>query len=210
MKLYYHPLSSNARRARMAALMLAPQLRDTVEPVLVNLARGEQRAPAFLQLNPSGKVPVLVDGDFVLSESQAIMQYLAELAPGQTLWPAEAQARADVNHWMFWSASQWTPAVGVLNFEHFVKRMVVGPDARPDPARVAGGEREVRALAQLLDQHLQTRNWLSGERLSLADVSVAVMLMHTETAHLPTQGLPALAAWWGRVRELPAWQATET
>ena len=210
MKLYHHPLSSNARRARMAALILAPQLPEPVEAVLVDLTRGEQQAPAFLQLNPGGKVPVLVDGDFALAESQAIMQYLADKAPGQTLWPAETQARADVNRWMFWSASQWTPAISVLNFEHFVKRLVVGPEARPDPARVGPAAQEVRALAELLDTHLQHRTWLSGDRLSLADLSVAAMLMHTETAQLPTQGLAALTSWGDRVRALPAWQASES
>jgi glutathione S-transferase len=70
MRLYHHPFSSNSRRAILAAI----QLDVPVELVLVDLKNGEQRKPEFLRLNPNGKVPVLVDGDFVLWESHAIMQ----------------------------------------------------------------------------------------------------------------------------------------
>src|SRR5579883_2888675 len=105
MRLYHHPYSSNARRAAMAAVALdAP-----VELVFVNLATREQRKPEYLRMNPAGKVPLLEDGDFYLSESQAIMQYLADKTPGQTLYPAGLCARADVNRWMFWCAHHFQP-----------------------------------------------------------------------------------------------------
>ena len=114
MRLYHHPLSSNARRARMAAI----QLDVDVELVLVDLSKGEQRRPEFLRLNPNGRVPVLDDDGFILTESHAIMQYLAVRTPGQSLYPTAPQARADVNRWMFWSAQLFQPAVSVINWEH--------------------------------------------------------------------------------------------
>ncbi len=100
MRLYHHPMSSNARRAVMTVLHLGVD----VDLVLVDLAKGEQRRPEYLRLNPNGKVPVLEDQGFVLSESHAIMQYLADRTLGQTLYPEAIQARADVNRWLFWSA----------------------------------------------------------------------------------------------------------
>ncbi|MFD1710918.1 glutathione S-transferase family protein [Ottowia sp. GY511] len=207
MRLYHHPLSSNARRAVMAALHLAPRLPEPVELVLVDLAQGEHRQPDFLRLNPQGKVPVLVDGDFVLTESHAIMEYLVELAPGQTLWPADVQARADVNRWMFWSAQHLMPPVGVLNWERFVKGLTGG--GAPDAARIAAGEAECRAALAALDRHLNGRTWVAGDALSLADLALAAPLMHAQTARLPLGGLPHLAAWAARVQALPAWQQTE-
>lgn len=207
MRLYHHPLSSNARRAVMAALQLAPHLPEPVELVLVDLTQGEHRQPDFLRLNPQGKVPVLVDGDFALTESHAIMEYLAERAPGQTLWPADAQARADVNRWMFWSAQHLMPPVSVLNWERFVKGLT-GAGA-PDAAREAAGEAECRAALTTLDTHLNGRTWVAGDALSLADLALAAPLMHAQTARLPLDGLPHLAAWAARVQALPAWQQTE-
>ena len=77
MKLYYHPMSPNVRRVRLAAAVLGLELDEQ----LVDFAKGEHKAPAFLALNPNGALPVLVDGDFALSESRAIMQYLASKKP---------------------------------------------------------------------------------------------------------------------------------
>ena len=207
MILYHHLLSSNARRATMTALHLAPHLREPVSLQLVDLTTGAQQAPSYLQLNPAGKVPVLTDGDFSLSESPAIMVYLADNAPGQTLWPTDPKARADVNRWLFWCAAHFMPAVATLNWERFVKRLVSGQAA--DPARVAQGEADFHTHARLLDTHLANRDWVSGDTLSLADFSLAAPLMHEGTAGLPLTDYPHLRAWWDRVRALPAWQATE-
>ena len=90
MRLYHHPYSFNARRAVMTAL----HLKSPVELVFVDLAKGEQRQSQFLKLNPNHKVPVLEDDGFVLWESHAIMQYLADKTPRQTLYPTETRARA--------------------------------------------------------------------------------------------------------------------
>lgn len=207
MHLYHHPLSSNARRAVMTAHHLAPLLKAPVTLTLVDLMTGAHQTPAFKQLNPAAKVPVLTDGDFVLTESPAIMVYLAESAPGQTLWPAQLQARAKVNRWLFWCAAHFMPAVATLNWERFVKRMVTGEAA--DPARVGQGEAEFAAHAALLDAHLTGRDWVCGDALSLADFSLAAPLMHVQTARLQLAPFEHLNAWWGRVRELPAWQASE-
>jgi glutathione S-transferase len=207
MRLYHFSLSSNARRAVMTALHLASLLPRPVELVAVDLSKGAQRAPEFLRLNPNGKVPVLVDGDFVLNECYAIMQYLADCAPGQALWPSEPRARADVNRWMFWCANEFSPHLAILNFENWIKAMMGA--GSPDAARVAQAETELRARAAVLDAHLASRTWISGEQLSLADFALAASLMSTTQARLPVTDLPHLNAWWARVRELPAWQQTE-
>ncbi len=87
MRLYHHPFSFNARRAGMAAI----QLGVPVEPVFVDLPKGAQRQPQFLKLNPNHRVPALEDDGFILWESHAIMQYLADKTPGQALYPLEAR-----------------------------------------------------------------------------------------------------------------------
>ncbi|RKG57748.1 glutathione S-transferase family protein, partial [Corallococcus sp. AB011P] len=134
MKLYFHPLSGNSRRV----LLVAAHLDIPLERIVVDLTTGKQREASYLGINPNGRVPVLDDGGFVLWESRAIMVYLAEKTPGQTLLPTDAQGRADVNRWLFWCSSHMAPANTVLVLENFVKqRTGRGP---PDPAEVARGE----------------------------------------------------------------------
>jgi glutathione S-transferase len=202
MRLYHHPMSLNARRAVMTALHLGAK----VELVFVDLAKGAQRQPDFLRLNPNGRVPVLDDDGFVLTESHAIMQYLAERTAGQTLYPAEVRARADVNRWLFWNAHHFTPAVSILNWENVVKPMIGRGD--PDPREVARGEALVTDTARVLDAHLAGKQWVVEDKLTLADLALATPLAALEKAKLPVAGLRNLAAWFKRVQELDVWKKT--
>ncbi len=202
MRLYHNPFSSNARRALMTAI----HLEAPVEPVLVDLRSGEQKKPDFLRLNPNGRVPVLEHDGFVLTESHAIMQYLADITPGQTLYPTEVRARADVNRWLFWSAHHFQPAVSVLNWEHVVKGFLgLGPAV---PSEVARGERLVLECARVLDAQLAGKEWIAQDKLTLADLAIASPLMSMVPAKLPVADFANLQAWFRRVQELPAWKKT--
>lgn len=203
MRLYHHPQSTNARRAVMTAV----QLGTPVELVMVDFAKGEHRQPQFLKLNPNHKVPVLDDDGFVLWESQAIMQYLCDLTPGQRLYPGAIRARADVNRWLFWSAQHFGPAVAILNWEHWVKgRLGLGG---ADPDEVKRGEALVREFAAILDTHLAGREWICAGGLSLADLSLGACLTYTERSHLPLGGFGHLGRWLAQVQTLEAWKTTE-
>jgi len=201
LRLYHHPMSSCSTRVRMAAHHLGLPL----DLVSVDLAAGEQRGAAFGRLNPNHQVPVLVHGELVLWESYAILQYLAEQAPGQTLYPPAPAARADVNRWLFWCGQVFMPGMTILNWENAIKPML-GLGA-PDPAEVQRAEALLRRAAELLDAHLAGRQWLCASGLSLADWAIAAPLADAGRARLPIGGLPQLAAWFDRVRALPAWAA---
>jgi glutathione S-transferase len=203
MRLYFHPMSSNSRRVRMAAL----QLDVPLELVLVDLAKGEQKGPELLRMNPNGRVPVLDDDGFFLNESHAIMQYLAVRTPGQKLYPTAPQPRADVNRWLFWSAQHLQPAVSVLNWERVIKPFLGRGDA--DPREVARGEQLVTECARVLDAHLEGKEWVAQGALTLADLALAASLMVTERARLPIADYANLQAWFARVRELEAWKKTD-
>jgi glutathione S-transferase len=200
MHLYYHPLSSNSRRALLTAYHLGLDL----ELVVVDLSRGEHKTPEYLRLNPNGRVPVLVDGGFYLWESHAIMQYLADKSPEQDIYPKDVSARADVNRWLFWSASHFAPAAGLIIRERVSKRIVSGSGA-PDPLEIARGEALLRAAALILDRHLAGKQWIAQDRLTLADFAIASPLMHTSVAQLPVAEFENLQAWFGRVQSLEAW-----
>jgi glutathione S-transferase len=202
MRLYHHPYSFNARRAVMTAL----HLNSPVELVFVDLQKGEQRQPQFLELNPNHRVPVLEDDGFVLWESHAIMQYLADKTPRQTVYPAETRARADVNRWLFWCGQHFSPAIGILNWEHVIKG-VLGLGAA-DAAEVRRGEQLAREFGGILDAHLAGRDWISGDGLSLADIAIATPLAASVPAKLPLTDLGNLQRWFARVQTLEVWKKT--
>jgi len=202
MRLYYHPFSSNARRAVMTAF----ELNTPVELVLVDLVKREQRLPAFLARNPAGRVPVLEDGSLVLPESHAIMLYLAERSAGQTLYPSNLEAQAQVHRWMFWCAAHFQPAISVLNWEHVVKKLAgLGT---PDASEIMRGERLVQETAALLDSHLASREWVAGSAMTLADISLATPLMTMATAKLPVTPFKHLLSWFARIQARESWQRT--
>ena len=207
MRLYHHPMSSNARRAVMTALHLGALPKSpSIELVPVDLGKGEQRAPSFLRMNPNGRVPVLEDEGFFLTESHAIMQHLAESTPGQKIYPTEPRARADVNRWLFWCACHFQPAMRILGYEKFIKpRFGLG---ETDPVEVKRGEALVLEVSSVLDAHLAGRAWVVGESLTLADLALGTALMLTVPAKLPVLEYAHLQAWFARVQELDVWKRT--
>jgi len=204
MRLYHHPMSLNARRAVLTAL----QLDAPVELAFVDLRAQENLKPQFLQMNPNHRVPVLVDGDFQLWESRAIMQYLADKTPRQTIYPTDVRARADVNRWLFWCSQHFTPAIGILNWENFVKPMI--GRGGPDPLEVKRGETLLAEFATVLDAHLASREWICGSALTLADLSIAAALGCAGPAKAPVAQYANLQKWFGSMQRLEAWKKTAT
>lgn len=202
MKLYGFPPSPNTWKVRA----LAAHLDIPLEFELVDLTKGEQRSPAFLALNPTGRTPVLVDGDFVLWESEAILQYLAGSKP-TSLWPDDRQARAEITRWQSWRLAHWgKDACEPLVFERVVKRFLdLGP---PDEAIVAIATAAFEREAVVLDSHLANRAYLVGDGPTVADFSVASMLFMAEMAALPLAPYPNVQAWFARTSALRGWAET--
>ena len=202
MKLYINPLSPNVRRVRLTAAVCGIQLDEKK----LDFAKGEHKHPEYLALNPNGAVPTLVDGDFVLTESRAIMQYLASKKPESGLLPRDEQARADVTRWQFWDSSHFSPQLGTLAFQRILKAAFgMGP---PDAAKVDEALTNFRRFAAVLDQHLDGRRYVVGEALTVADLTLASSLMYARQSEAPVAEFPHLQAWFARISELDAWKQT--
>lgn len=202
MKLYFHPASPFARKSRIAAALLDSKL----ETQVVDIFAGEGQSPEYLQLNPQGKVPTLVDGDFYLWESNAIVQYLASQAADSALFPRDNRSRADILRWQFWESSSWAPACGVFIYENMLKSML-GQGAA-DSEELKKGEEKFHRCAKVLNDHLAKRSWLVGDALSLADISVAPVLMYAASARYPLEGYEHIKSWFDKIQQLPAWIST--
>jgi glutathione S-transferase len=202
MKLYHFPISPNSRR--VVAVRQHLQLACDLE--VVDLSKGEQMQPDFLKLNPNHMIPTLVDGDFVLWESNAIMQYLCSKVHNNTLYPADPRLQADINRWQFWQAAHWGSACSVFIFERVIKKVFMSAEA--DLAEVAKGEERFHRFAQVLEQHLKGRDWLVGDAVTLADFSVGSFLDLAEMAQYPMTPYTEIARWYRNVQRLPAWESS--
>ena len=203
MKLYSNPFSPNARRAAL----VAKHLGLAVETVTLDFGKGELRKPEFLALNPNGRVPVLVDGDFVLTESRAIMQYLASKKPEAGLLPSDERGRADVTRWQLWDAEHFAAATNTIVFEKMLKPMMGLGETSAAAVTDALGRFE--RAAKVLDAHLKGRDWIVGRSLTIADYTLGCALMYAGPCELSLDPYPNIKAWMGRIRELDAWRQTE-
>jgi glutathione S-transferase len=147
-----------------------------------------------------------VDGDFVLTESRAIMQYLASKKPASGLMPRDEQARVDVVRWQFWDSSHFSPQLGTLTFQRVLKPMMgIG---EPDAGKVEEALAAFRRHAAVLNERLVGKQYVVGDSMTLADLTLAPSLMYAKQADVPLAEFPNLQAWFSRISDTEAWKKT--
>ncbi len=201
MKLYYHPVSTTS----LMIMMFAAEEGVGLDFTLVDLMQGEQRQPEYLAINPSGLVPALDDDGFVLTESGAILRYLAAKS-GSLAYPADLQARARIDELMEWFYSNFYKDFGYgLCYPQLFPH-----HQRPGQAQavtVEWGRDKARHWLGILDRNLigPERRFLGGERQTLADYVGAEMLNLGNLVHCSYAGFPNVCRWLGNMRALPRW-----
>lgn len=203
MKLYYHPVSPNC----YPVLAVAKELGLDLELHQVDPLSGGTRSPEYLQMNPNGKVPVLVDDDFILWESGAIMEYLAGKAPQHSLFPEGARTRIDIVRWQLWHQAHWMHACGTLLWENVIKKLAKMGD--PDPVELKKGEEEVKRFGAVLNQCLEGKTFLVNDQLTLADFAVAAPMVFADVARFPLESFSHIKKWYGRLNELDSWRSVQ-
>jgi glutathione S-transferase len=202
--LYSTPLSANGRKVLAVShhLGLAPEIR------LVNVYQGEGRSAEYLAINPSGKIPALVDGEFRLYESNAILQYLSEAHGEYRLWSREPKARATIARWLFWEAAHWQPVLTAL-LSSFVGHRLLPEVFRPPLAPIDWNNELLQPLLHTLEMNLSVHPFLTGESVTIADFSAAGMMTYIRAAQFPFARTPCLSGWYARIEALDAWRSTE-
>lgn len=158
--------------------------------------RSPQEA-GYLAMNPNGLIPVLIDGDFTLWESNSICRYLAAKAGATELLPAEPRARAKVEQWMDWQA-------GELNNSWRVAFMALGRGQPAAPEAIAAGVVNWNRHMAMLDAQLaRTGAHVCGDRFTLADVVLGLSAQRWKNAPIERVALPAAEAWMQRLRSRP-------
>jgi glutathione S-transferase len=204
--LHTSPGSHHARRVALLIYELGLDVEFRPMDVRPKGMGGANDTPQFLALNPYGKVPVLQDGELVLTESNAIMGYLAERHGFSPLWPADLAERAQIAKWQFLQAAHLSPAADGLLYENVMKPML---RQRRDEVAVASLTQSFHRCASVLDAALSNGDYLVGGRVTSADLSVVSALMYARAAQIPVGEHAPLAAWMARMHERPSWRATE-
>jgi glutathione S-transferase len=159
---------------------------------------GVNDTPQYLAMNPNGLVPVIDDDGFVLYESNAIVRYLARRSGATSLWPQDDRERADVDRWMEWQSTGYTPAMGPAFMQ-----LVRTPADKRDAAAVEASRSKSEKHAAILDAHLADRRCLTGERFTIADVVVGCATHRW--LHLPIARIarPNLERWYAEIAARP-------
>jgi glutathione S-transferase len=203
MDFYFGRISGNSARAAFALAEAGAAYRAH----LLDTRAGENRAPAYLRVNPMGKIPALVDGSLTLWESNAINWYVAEKFPQARLLPTTIEGRAKVQRWLFFQAAHVTPACIVV-FREINERVKAFWQPAPDPKALESGRKDLQRYLPVLEQALADREWLEGE-FSLADIAYTPHLALVADGGYDFSQYPRVSAWLRRARARPAWRKAE-
>ncbi|MCB4800626.1 glutathione S-transferase family protein [Methylobacterium brachiatum] len=158
-------------------------------------AHGVVHDPAYRAMNPNGLVPTLEEDGFVLWESNAILRYVAAMAPSLTS-PADPRARAHIEQWLDWQATSFTPAMRDAFWQLY-------RSANPDRAVIDASVKRTEAFAAILDAHLTGRDYAIGGGFSIADIALGCAAHRW--LNLPAERIerPALRRWYDRLAARP-------
>ena len=202
MQIHADPITVNCRKVLAGFKLIGAPY----ELIHVDYFKGEHRQEPYLSLNPNASVPALVDGDFTLWESNAMLQYAADKLGNEAVYPRDLKTRADIQRWLQWEGSHWFPACYVFLVENCVKPLLGG---QPDPAVLTAQAETFHKLAGILDRRLAGRKWMVGDGPTIADIVLAAPMHLHGWQQLPLNDHPNLKRWLlESVETLPCWQET--
>ena len=202
MKVYYHPASTTSRIVMLFCAEEAPE----VEFQIVDLFTGEHLKPEYAKINPNCLVPVLEDGDFRLTESSAILKYLAD-KKGSPSYPKDLRARARVNEMMDWFNSNIYKDFGYglvysQTFPHHKRR-----SDEAQASTLAWGKERTESWLKILDQNLigPKNGYLCGDKLTIADYQGAEMIDLGQLIRCNFSAYPNVERWLRNMKALKSW-----
>jgi glutathione S-transferase len=156
----------------------------------------------FGALNPNRRIPVIDDDGTVVWESHAIVRYVAAKYGTGSLWPEDPGARARSDMWMDWAATDLQPAV-IGAFWNFYRT----PEAERNWKLIRQGVARSAILFQLLDRHLETSDFIAGDRLTMGDIPAGAQLFRYFTLEIDRPHLPNVERWYARLQEQEAYRS---
>lgn len=188
-KLYGHELSGNSYKVKL----LLSLLRIEYEWIKVDLLKGEHQTAQFLALNPFGQVPVIVDGEYVLADAQAILVYLATQYGDEQWFPQDPKSLALVIRWLSTTAGEIRQGPESARLYHLFKVTSIN---------IERAKQRADYILKQLNQHLKTRQWLEFEHPTIADVAVFPYIALAPNGQIDLTPYPHVLAWIERMKSL--------
>ena len=167
------------------------------EAETVNMLKGEHQQPAFLKINPAAKLPVLIDGELVLTESIAIVMYLGEKYRDKGLIPSDLAQRAELNKWLMFAATELEQPLWRISRNTFLY-----PEDKRQPTDVVRAAEDFQPMAKVFSEHMKGRQFAVGNSATVADFVLAYTLDWANEDHL-LDDFPDLQAYVTRMYERP-------
>lgn len=192
MKLYGHELSGNSYKAKLLLSLLSLEY----EWVKVDLLKGEHKSPEFLQLNAFGQIPVLVDGDIVLTDAQAILVYLARRYGGDAWLPVNAVSLSQIVRWLSTTAGEVRQGPEFARLYYLFNVTSISIDRAHQKAEF---------ILTQLNYWLTEHQWLEFDRPTIADVAVFPYVALAPDGKIDLTPYPHVLTWIDRVKQLPGY-----
>jgi glutathione S-transferase len=199
-RLYHYPLSPFSRKVR---LCLAEK---KIEVELVEERYWEQ-SPEFLRRNPAGMIPVLKHGNLMMSESQAICEYLEETNPTPPLLPRDPEGRYEVRRLVAWFDGKFNEEVTTKLLGERVFRKIKR-NGYPDSANVKAGAKAIKFHLDYMAWLLDKRRWLAGNEMTLADFAAAAHLSCLDyISDVDWNRSEVVKDWYAKIKSRPAFRS---
>lgn len=189
MKLYVHPISGHAHRARLFLSLIGAE----VEIVEVDLAKGEHKSPEYLAKNRFGQVPILEDGGAAIADSNAIMVYAAKKFSRTDWLPEDPAGAAAVQRWL-------SVAAGQIAFGPAAARLVTIFKAGFNPDEVIA---RAHAVLVLIEAELEGREWIAADRATIADIALYSYIARAPEGNVDLAAYTNVKRWLARIEGLP-------
>jgi glutathione S-transferase len=194
MKLYCFGESGNAYKAALTLELAGVDW----SPEFVDFFKGEARSEGFKAINPMGEVPVLVDGDVTLTQSGVIQQYIVDQTGKLGGAPED---KYEVLRWVLWDNHKMSSQAGVTRF-----LMNFLPEEKRPQDVIGFLQGRLKAAYAVLDNHLEGRDWIAGNSLTIADISNCGYLFYDEPFGFDRKDWPHIDAWLTRISDTPGWK----
>lgn len=197
LKVWGHPRSINVQKV----LWALEELGLGYERIDAGSTFGIVREPAYLAKNPNGLIPVLEDAGEALWESNAILRYLFARYGSAPLHPDDPIARARADGWTEWYGTTFWPNVRVQ-----LVQLVRTPEGARDPAVIESAQAQTKVALGILEAHLARQPFVTGRQFTWGDIPLAAAAQRWFNLPIKRPSHPAVEAWYGRIRERPAFK----
>ena len=189
-KLFHHEISGNSYKIKLLLSLLGLEH----EIVLVDLIKGEHKSPEFLKLNPFGQVPVLIDENTILQDSQAILVYLGRKYGDENWLPNDAKSLSRIVRWLSITAGEISQGLGAARLYYLLDRQSINIEVATQKSTF---------ILQQIDRHLTDRKWLESDRVTIADIAVFPYVALAPDGKIALDGYPQIQEWIDRIKQLP-------